>query len=374
MRASDRWGTYTPETPNAAYLDNGESPYAEQDENLANEYSAVWNLNQIDLPSGGSILVDYEADDYAYVQDKAATRMLKITDLQDENGVNSPTATISDPASGGSLQVHSLYGDPNGEEYNYLFFDLEEPITQTVTNADDEFFYETYIEPLGDYLYFKSLVQLNGDIQAFQDNHLEYIKGYARLTDPENGQDEAEAGLDANSVVGGAYTKGWIKVVLEDRQDRKRNNRRSVHPFAKAAWQTARLEQPQLVYPGYAPGQVQGLQQANEVIRGLAGFWRDLLNIFSNENSFMRRKHFAQHVDLDRSYIRLPDGNRSKNGGGCRVKKIETTDGWDDMTTSQNLPNGQNSAKYGQIYNYTMAENGATISAGVAAYEPLVGG
>ncbi|MBK7883783.1 MAG: hypothetical protein IPJ81_08275 [Chitinophagaceae bacterium] len=41
-----------------------------QDKSKADKYAAAWTMNKILLPSGGVINVEYEADDYAYVQNK----------------------------------------------------------------------------------------------------------------------------------------------------------------------------------------------------------------------------------------------------------------------------------------------------------------
>ena len=41
-------------------------------------FVSAWNLTNIKLPSGAKINVDYEADDYAYVQNKRAMQMMEI--------------------------------------------------------------------------------------------------------------------------------------------------------------------------------------------------------------------------------------------------------------------------------------------------------
>jgi len=75
FRGNCRWGNYK---PNNGTLANSEEPYVEQDETKANKRSAAWSMRTIQLPSGGVIEIDLEADDYAYVQDKRATRMFKV--------------------------------------------------------------------------------------------------------------------------------------------------------------------------------------------------------------------------------------------------------------------------------------------------------
>ena len=75
MKGYDRWGNYKPN--NAITLSAidpvispGEYPYVEQNKITADEYSQAWSLTKINLPSGGTIKVDYESDDYAFVQNK----------------------------------------------------------------------------------------------------------------------------------------------------------------------------------------------------------------------------------------------------------------------------------------------------------------
>ncbi|WP_315820238.1 hypothetical protein [Paraflavitalea speifideaquila] len=64
---------------------------------MGSKYAAAWQLKKIDLPSGGAIQVTYEADDYAYVQDKRAAQMCFVS------GVGSPGS------SGGLVEADHIY-------------------------------------------------------------------------------------------------------------------------------------------------------------------------------------------------------------------------------------------------------------------------
>ena len=78
----DRWGNYK---GNANYFEH----YTTQDSTNANLWASAWLLSKIDLPEGGTIKIDYESDDYAYVQDKQAMYMAKVspmTSFTSENG------------------------------------------------------------------------------------------------------------------------------------------------------------------------------------------------------------------------------------------------------------------------------------------------
>src|SRR5205085_11524211 len=65
---NDRWGNYKPATDNPGGLNNSDYPYSVQDKTKADLYAAPWTLDSVALPSGGKIGVQYESDDYAYVQ------------------------------------------------------------------------------------------------------------------------------------------------------------------------------------------------------------------------------------------------------------------------------------------------------------------
>ena len=94
MKAVDRWGTYKPTGTgthdyfSSSKLTNAEYPYAEQDPTTANANASAWHLTSIYLPSGGKIAVNYESDDYSYVQHMKASRMFPIVAVSDNLVVN----------------------------------------------------------------------------------------------------------------------------------------------------------------------------------------------------------------------------------------------------------------------------------------------
>lgn len=78
----DRWGNYKGD---ANYFEH----YVTQNPDSANEWASAWLLTDIDLPEGGHINIEYESDDYAYVQDRQAMYMAEVdehTSFQKENG------------------------------------------------------------------------------------------------------------------------------------------------------------------------------------------------------------------------------------------------------------------------------------------------
>src|SRR5579859_593859 len=86
VNSADKWGTYKDASQNpgntpANPLSNGEYPYSLQDSTLAATNVGAWTLDSIQLPSGGRIKVNYESDDYAYVQNRRATLMCGIAGI-----------------------------------------------------------------------------------------------------------------------------------------------------------------------------------------------------------------------------------------------------------------------------------------------------
>ena len=78
----DRWGQYKGD---ANYFEH----YATQNADSANRWATAWLLTRIDLPEGGSIEIEYESDDYAYVQDRQAMYMAEVhpqTTFRKEDG------------------------------------------------------------------------------------------------------------------------------------------------------------------------------------------------------------------------------------------------------------------------------------------------
>ncbi|MEM6272259.1 MAG: hypothetical protein AAF998_22670 [Bacteroidota bacterium] len=366
---NDRWGMYTPSlSNNQDELKNVDYPYVVQDKALVDSYASAWCLTAVDLPSGGRMEVEYEADDYAHVQNRRAMRMMTITGL----------SNLPDDATASARSI--LYDPASNAQYSYLYFDLEEPIPQrTGDDRDDERFYQDYIHDLGQYLYFRCLVEWNALAWAPRPGeHEEFVRGYAEL---ERADGRIVAGLDNASVNGnGAYTRGWIKVRLESVQDQDQGSGLQVHPIAKATWDQMVLQQNHLVYRGstaYDPAQA-GFEGA---MRGMLGFFRDIFLVFSSRNRWMyNQQKYGQNIDKTQSFIRLPDPNRVKYGGGHRVKRILMYDNWDEMTGTTGTD-----FRYGKIYEYTVAEAipdlnqpdadmTRRISSGVAAYEPIIGG
>ena len=114
----DRWGNYkNVNDDNPAGVSNDYYPYSTQNKAKADWNAALWQLTRIGTPAGAVITVQYEADDYMYVQNRNAMEMYPMAGVGATVGSNSkyyagdkifvklPSAVSSDDA------LRSIYFD-----------------------------------------------------------------------------------------------------------------------------------------------------------------------------------------------------------------------------------------------------------------------
>ena len=336
LKANDRFGFYKENSCNTNQMNNSEFPYVAQDSSQTNEYIKAWKLNTIELPSGGTIRIDYEPDDYAYVQDKRAMQMFRI---QGFAGQQNPASLNNQ---------NQLYRkDPYGVN-NYLFVKLKHPV-----QSRQEL--EAYL-PDEDHLYFKAKLDVIGDGNNDPSDHYEYISGFAEYE---------EYGLYENSRQGSSYTHAWIKlkkVNIGDYKLKRKFKQKKAHPIAKRSWIYSKNNIPKHAFDRSDVQENFGRQLQN-ALNSLG----DMMKMVKSLNSQLIERNFARRVKINKAMIRLNTPNGRKLGGGHRVGRITLTDQWSKMA-----PSGQNST-YGKVYRYTRQRNGQSISSGVIAYEPRVG-
>lgn len=337
-QANDRWGTFkdpldNPGSTTGNLIRNAEFPYAVQDSTLAARNAGAWNLDSILLPSGGSMKIDYESDDYGYVQNKAAMQMYKIAGFSEF-----PVYATA------SSRLYNHYG---GETVDTRYVFIKVPVA--VTTAEEV--YNTYLNGI-DRIFVKVFVKVPKDKYNNGQTH-EYIPTYVYLD-----KSPGSYGVSAPGII-------YVKLSTVDKNG---NTGGSLSPIVKAATQFLKLNLPSKAYPGSEIGDAIDLDNAIKLLIGLAS------NIISTINGFdnmARDRNWLRDVDTSRSFVRLLNPNRKKYGGGHRVKRITIYDNWNKMTN-------QRTAKYGQEYIYTTEEyaGGARkkISSGVAVWEPLLGG
>jgi hypothetical protein len=386
-KAYDRWGNYKPNTATAttdnaftnAAITNADFPYTQQNNTAAditqNNYNAAaWNLSSIKLPSGGTINVQYEASDYAYVQDRKAMEMIKITGI---GSSASPTTSVD------------LYGDAinNFAPNNYIYFDITRvPSNWTSITDKTAWFKNNYINDLqSGYIYFKVLAQLN-TLPTNAIKH-DYVTGFGELS---------SYGITDVTPTG---AKGYIQLKSISIDDNKYDVPSgsvdiASNSISKAIWNFTRMNYPEIAFnQGTASSLFASLDNPENisldalstdiisVVKSLSSAVSQMADFVVGPNRILREGspvlrpwsgQVGKSIVLGKSWVRLYSPGAKKNGGGYRVKSVTINDGWDAMGAGA----GAISATYGQVYDYTTLDTDqkTVISSGVASYEPIMGG
>lgn len=349
QRQADRWGTYkqsfyNPQFSGTNAFNNSEYPYSLQvtdwgnyDERLlADRFASKWQLNSVTTPTGGIISVQYESDDYAYVQDRKAMTMCPLA------GINSATGDPNIVT--GLINASKLY--------------VKVPVAPATGDLVADF-KNTYLSgPDG-----KPWSNISYKIFTDIDNkgHWEFVYGYAEI--------DYSGTFEVNGNVVGIPVKSV----------------NSYNPVSKATWQMIQTDLPQFAYENYDNSDANSLgDDVQAAVRSIVQAFVNLRELFEPYDKIASNSHYANKVNLSKSLIRLnyPVGkpNRSsaaatttygKLGGGSRVRDIKISDDWNNMTGSGTA---NKTAVYGLKYEYTkLDDNGNTISSGVASYEPQIG-
>lgn len=360
LDSMDRWGNYMPDREvDGMQFYSSENPYVYQGEedNFNDEYASAWNLKKITLPSGGEIEIEYECDDYAFVQDQQAMQLQRIVGLGTLSDIDAVTheAAFAD----------NIFNSGLGDRYRLVFFELERPLAAT-TDLEMTQEIAKYVETIDD-LYFKVFMELkdkppgfSGDPQAY-----DYVEGYCK---PDKSGKWYGYGPIDNSEV----TLGWIKVKNEERNPWNPAGQLD-QPFKLAGWQYLRMERPDLFDDGnlFASG-----NNVTQSIQAFINLFNDAQKLFGyfrfcQMNDFCSSLYLKDDINLETrakpSYLRLNSPDGIKYGGGHRVKSITIHDNWDDMAEESSPI----TASYGTSYEYRMPDG---TSSGVAEYEPLIGG
>ncbi|MFK7058508.1 hypothetical protein V3Q90_00020 [Flavobacterium oreochromis] len=334
MRSYDMWSNYKKENEGitsdliTSPLTNAEFPYVEQNQSKADENTSSWTLNKINLPSGGVIQVDYESDDYRYVQNKEVMQMFKVIGCGNEsfqNLTNTSGLTSAD----------------------YIYVQLDKP----VTNENE--FRNKYIRNLiNQSLYFRFLLNMTNPNPlpgSSTDQKYDFVTGYATLS----GQ------FKVNSSNPSIVAIGLNKQDL----NKSSGGTPNINPITKAGYNFGRTNLHKLVF---SLTNNMDNTDIKDVIINLIGTLATQNDIFSSPNRKLKNNDIASSFIPNKSWVRLMHPDNKKLGGGCRVKEIRLLDNWDVMTNNDN--NDNYSQFYGQQYNYKDKEG---YSSGVASYEPL---
>lgn len=362
----------------------------ERTQERQNQLVSSWALKKITLPSGGIINVNYESDDYGYVQHKTANQMFKIEKMGD---FDLPGHQSNDIYDMGDLTNGEYYDESStsDELKRRIYFKLEYPIPVNSTSIDavNLKVYNKYVEPIIEdesgqrNLFFKTKIELTESKYEYVSGYLPLEEGYKKVV---NSADHYNVGVklptgpsnlvdvDGNGTAEQCYTHGFVTVTAT----KKKNGSyfEQYHPLALAAWTFMQTNTPKLLHESFGESVQLGVgESGSATVSDIVNGMTSLLSIVpATASSFgLIRKYcqgmgYARKLDLNNSVIRLASPDKKKFGGGHRVKEITITDNWNsDVST-------ETSRTYGQHYDYTMKENGETISSGVAQYEPQAGG
>jgi len=316
----DRWGNYKDQSDNPGSLSNADFPYvsghafSNSDSVLAAKNAAAWHLNEIMLPAGAKIKVTYEADDYAFIQNKRATQMLSIAGFG-----SSATGT----------PVAQVYGE---SDFDYVFIDSEVPIE----NKTEVF--NKYLSG-NEWIYLKVAVTMPTDRWG---SGYELVPVYGKVA-------------DYGKVSG--QNRFWIK--LEKVQ--------GVSPLLRSSLQFLKNNLSSKAFPASELGDKIDLADAVKMLMSSFG---EIKNSVAGFEKASMSRGWCKTVNISASFIRLNAPSYKKLGGGIRVKKVEVFDNWKYMTNQQE-------SVYGQEYSYRTAISVGgkqqLISSGVASYEPMIG-
>ena len=267
-RQYDRWGNFKDAANNPGGLNNSEFPYVIQDTALSNKFASAWQLNKIILPSGGSINIKYESDDYAFVQDKRASQMFFLAGV---GSIGSATGLV---------------------DADYLYVKLPYHV------SSQQEMVERYFEGV-DNLYFKFLL----DLDAL--GHQEFVPGYARILEKTRVNDST------------------ARIKIE--------KIKKINSIAKAGWQFLRTSLPKYAYPGSENLEDNG-SSLKKAIKALVTAFGTIKELFYGYEKRAKNKGFSNTLDLQKSWVRLCSPGWKKLGGGSRVKRIDVSDDWATMS------------------------------------------
>ncbi len=343
---SDRWGYYQFNGADRYRIMN---PWVDQTPEPEFD-PAAWELKVIRLPSDGEIHVQYEQDDYAYVQDQPAMAMVsllhpasnRLRDGAEGTGVNQARYDIN-------LADLGIQSDPTKPDYSAdEIVELQKRIFEQFVVRKEKIYFK--------YLY--ALVELYDD--------------FINAGFPVNPEDFATASDEVKEMIlrrcGAEYLNGYaqvrdvlldpplspqptgIKILLGTGED---GDYSIPHELCL---DFLRKERAGRVIPGAdcdAPNDYT-ISDDGEAVSSVRQLWSFMGTMFSDLETNCRT------LDYPHSYLRIPI-TRPKKGGGIRVKRL--------LTYDPGIESGD-AALYGQEFFYR-TEDGK--SSGVAENEPTTG-
>ncbi len=280
--------------------------------------AGAYLLKMIKLPSGGQIHVQYEQDDYAYVQDQPAHAMVSIQSIQDGDDNDMLNGTFEDKY---YLNLNDIGIDGS---------DLTE-----VTEVRD-LIKERYVDG-GKKIYGKFLYALNGDATSgISTCPAEYIDFYATVKDVIIDGTQLYLKLGRDGLDEYAFPRNVCKDYVDA-------NRSGILNTASCS-----VEEP--IDLGITSAEGLTLDVAT------AGVYELLQQVGT---TFVTDASTCKKISETDSYFRIPlPSSKPKKGGGVRVKRLLTYDAGLETADAK---------LYGQEFSYKTNDGS---SSGVATNEP----
>jgi hypothetical protein len=393
-QAVDRWGNYLPYN-SSTDLPRDLFPYATQNQAAADNAASAWRLVKITSPGGAYMTVDYEADSYAYVQNKRAmkhatikgfTSEVELSYLQNQSswdGSSRVSTNLQKNMSNNefcnlagitSLQFNELRAAalmgiifpttsnalltqldqlPN----NVVVFELQKIYTGSKQDADAAFRRDYMDEKNSNGNWLQKDIYLRSFVNVKNGAGFEMVPTFAprrqmpvRFSGTLNLSEVASCGV--MPAVNGEYKYGYV--VLE--KVRSTDQKRFIYmgPVQKTALEFAKLHLTEIVY-----GTCQSCDGDLSIDKG--SFWKR--DIYEK----MAKYGYCGSITTSLpSQIRLFEPNNKKFGGNGRVKSIVIHDNWDENTRISSTET-ETAGEYTWNYLYDRPSDG------VAAYEPSMG-
>ncbi len=338
----DRWGNYKEQQP--GYPNNDDFPYTIQNKSIQDKFSRAWVMDSIVTPTGASLGISFESDDYSYVQDKKATVMHKILGVG--KTITGPLSNMLYTSEAGSNRINrylffELQGDIPADRNNYLL---------SLLNGLDNLYYSVDINVL------KGVPNRFETLQGFIPNQERNLTSITSGNAGFLSDRVAYITLPYVNKNGGAGNE-WNFTYGSSAGDIL------IHPFTKAGVEMVRYAYPHTITSPYG-GNMTDFTGAVEAFGNAAA------NAFSGgEENYLIDDQRCNEINLENAFIRLNTPYQRKLGGGNRVKEVRLYDNWGKLQIGSENP--YINAVYGSTYTYL---DDQFKSSGVASYEPIIGG
>ncbi len=382
----DAWGQYKP----GDVVFNSRFPYVAQSQAEADNNSQAWKLKRVVSPSGGTMDITYESDRYGFVQRKRVMKHMKfegLTNIFDlfsmkyehetslskiRQTMNTSAYSISPYAAFASL-TRLVYNVFYGKFYaqsvpnNIVVFKLDEPISMNDPLADQKV-KNDYFTDNGEVmkeLYLKAQIRVTNN-----DTRAEIVPLFAGISrDLVNALSDSYPVDDAPAigvlppVYGSEYhTYGYVVLDpykvrnpkdedLDNGADYLNDNifeDEAFNPIQKAAFDFFQQSLTDIVYQNTA---------FSSGMNSLDFFTGAKMDI----NKAMRQLGFGPSLIGDYSTMRVYIPSNIKYGGGSRVKSIQFSDNWQNIS-------GEYTSNYKVDYIYDFDQK----TSGVASYESRI--